>query len=205
MRENRDADANSNRCIFDEKYLHALTTGNEDAEKHLISHFSRPVQLCLRARLRSPELVKDAYQETFLRVLAYFRSGKTLANPVSLPGFIQTICRNSALGLLRRNTRHDELPDDAPEPADTAINPEGQMVTEEHKGIVRQLLRHLPEKDRELLRRVFLDDEDKDSVCAEFRIDRNYLRVLLHRTRLRLKTTLSCTREGSGADGGRRQ
>jgi RNA polymerase sigma-70 factor (ECF subfamily) len=185
--------------LFDEKYLQALAARNEDAENYLIAHFSRPVRLSLCARLRSAELIEDGYQETFLRVLAYFRSGKTLGNPVSLPSFVHTTCRNTALELLRRETRHDQLPGNAPEPSDSAPNPEGQMVTEERKGIVRQLLKDLPEKDRELLRRVFLEDEDKDSICAEFQIDRAHLRVLLHRACLRFKTTILQWSRGEGA------
>jgi RNA polymerase sigma-70 factor (ECF subfamily) len=47
------------------------------------------------------------------------------------------------------------------------------------------------EKDRQLLRRVFLEEEDKDQVCREFQIDRNYLRVLLHRARLRFRAVLT--------------
>ena len=87
--------------LFDENYLSALRDRDPDAENFLISHFSRPVQLKLRARLRSPELIQDACQETFLRVIRYFSSGKTLDNPASLPGFIHTVCHNVALELLR--------------------------------------------------------------------------------------------------------
>jgi RNA polymerase sigma-70 factor, ECF subfamily len=176
--------------LFDEKFLQALAARNEDAENYLISHFSRLVQMALRSRLRSPELIQDAYQETFLRVLTYFRSGKTLENPASLPGFIHTVCRNIAMELLRGHTRHQQVPDDLAEPVDRELNPESRMVTEELKRVVERLLRELPEKDRELLRRVFLEEEDKNSVCAEFKVDRGYLRVLLYRARLRFKTTL---------------
>jgi RNA polymerase sigma-70 factor (ECF subfamily) len=176
--------------LFDKDYLHALAARSEDAENYLVTYFSRPVQLTLRARLRSPELIQDAYQETFLRVLSYFRSGKTLDNPASLPGFVHTVCHNIALEFLRGHTRHDQMPEHILEPVDRAPNPEGQMVTEERKQVVRQLLKELPEKDRELLRRVFLEEEDKDLVCAEYHVDRGYLRVLLHRARLRFKTKL---------------
>src|SRR5262249_5330355 len=76
---------------------------------------------------------------------------------------------------------------------------EGQILIEERREIVRKLLRDLPAKDRELLRRVFLEEEDKDSVCAEFQIDRAYLRVLLHRARLRFKLILLQWSRGKGA------
>src|ERR1700680_431460 len=85
------------RLPFDENYLHALKDGNKEAENHLIFHFSRSVKLKLQGRLRSPELVLDARQETFLRVLTYFRSGKTLEHPASLPGFVHTVCHHVAL------------------------------------------------------------------------------------------------------------
>src|SRR5690349_1304974 len=83
--------------LFDEAYLAALNAREADAQNHLVSTFSRPVLIKLRARLRSPELVQDAFQETFLRVLTYFGSGKTLERPGSLAGFVHATCHNVAL------------------------------------------------------------------------------------------------------------
>jgi RNA polymerase sigma-70 factor (ECF subfamily) len=74
------------------------------------------------------------------------------------------------------------------------------MISEERTSIVRRILGELPERDRELLRRVLLEEEDKDLVCRELQIDRNYLRVLLHRARLRFKAQLL----ESGAQGAAR-
>jgi DNA-directed RNA polymerase specialized sigma24 family protein len=75
------------------------------------------------------------------------------------------------------------------------------MVTAERKRIVRDLLGELAEKDRELLRRVLLEEEDKDAVCREYRVDRGYLRVLLHRARLRFKAALLEADRRTGASG----
>jgi len=190
------------RPLFDEEYLRALANRREDVEQHLIAHFSVPVRAKLRARLRSPELAQDAFQETFLRVFTYFRSGKTLDNPASLPGFIHTVCHNISLEFLRSHTRHPQIAEDAPDPVDKAQDPESQAATEERKGIVIRILRDLPEKDRQILRRVFLDEEDKDSVCRDLSVDRDYLRVLLFRARKRMKTALvgsDLSREARGA------
>ena len=188
-------------ALFDENYLLALANRREDIEQHLILHFSRPVQSKLRAKLRSPELVQDACQETFLRVLSYFRSGKTLDNPASLPGFVHGVCHNIALEFLRSHTRHPQLAEDAPDPVDTAPDPEGQMVTTQRKEVVRRVLGDLPDKDQELLRRVFLNEEDKDTVCKDLGVDRDYLRVLLYRARLRMKTALLRSDHGRATHG----
>jgi RNA polymerase sigma-70 factor (ECF subfamily) len=188
---------------FDENFIRALAAQDPDAENFLIEHFARPVQAKLRSRLRSPELVQDASQETFLRIFRYFRSGKTLDNPASLPGFIHSVCHNISLELLRAHTRHAQLAENAPEVEDTGSGPEAQALTEEHRKLVRKVLGEMPEKDRQLLRRVCLDEEDKDAVCREFQVDRNYLRVLLHRARNRFRAVMvqSNTLKGFSANG----
>jgi RNA polymerase sigma-70 factor (ECF subfamily) len=180
--------------VFDAEYLEALRDRDQDAENFLVAYFSRPVQLKLRARLRSPELAQDAAQETFLRVLTYFRSGKTLENPASLPGFVHTVCHNIALEFLRAHTRQDQIPENAPDPVDPGIAADMKIAEEERRAVVRQVLDEMPKKDQELLRRVFFNEEDKDVVCREFHVNRGYLRVLLHRARLRFKAAL--LREG---------
>ena len=40
-----------------------------------------------------------------------------------------------------------------------------------------------PDKDARILRAIFIDERPKDEVCAEMRVDRDYLRVLLHRAK----------------------
>ncbi|HEY3822955.1 MAG TPA: sigma-70 family RNA polymerase sigma factor [Bryobacteraceae bacterium] len=192
------------RSVFDEEYLAALSARNEAVENHLIAQFSMAVRAKLRARLRSPELAEDAYQETFLRVLGYFRSGKTLNKPASLPGFIHGMCNNVALELLRQHTRQGQIPEHHQGPIDSSLNPQEQLVTEERKTIVRRLLEELPEKDRLVLRRIFLDEADKDVVCREFNIDRDYLRIVVFRARKRLRDVIEREEKGMRASAARR-
>ena len=67
---------------------------------------------------------------------------------------------------------------------------ESSMLKEERRGLVKRAIDDLPTKDRELLKRIFLDEHDKDVVCREFNVSRDYLRVLLHRARARLRAAL---------------
>ena len=52
---------------------------------------------------------------------------------------------------------------------------------------MRQALAALPEKERDLIRWLFFEERDKDEICRELNVDRNYLRVLLHRAKARFK------------------
>jgi RNA polymerase sigma-70 factor (ECF subfamily) len=45
--------------------------------------------------------------------------------------------------------------------------------------------------DRFLIRAIFLDERDKDAVCREQGVGRDYLRVLLHRAKKRFRQLLA--------------
>jgi RNA polymerase sigma-70 factor (ECF subfamily) len=182
--------------LFDQGYIIALQQQDREVEAHLVSFFAKPLLCKLHARLRSPQLIEDARQETYLRVFAYFRSGKELKDPASLPAFVLSVCNNVCYELLRADTRHPQLAVNSVDPADRSMDPEEAMVTAERKEIVTKILAELPTKDRSLLRRVFLDEADKDQVCREFGVGRDYLRVLIHRAKQRLKVALA----GSGGE-----
>jgi RNA polymerase sigma-70 factor (ECF subfamily) len=53
---------------------------------------------------------------------------------------------------------------------------------------VHQILRELTDRDRRLLQSVLLEERDKDEVCNELGITRDYLRVLVHRAKQSFKS-----------------
>jgi RNA polymerase sigma-70 factor (ECF subfamily) len=48
---------------------------------------------------------------------------------------------------------------------------------------VQRVLAKLPAKDQKILRAVFFEQRDKNEVCMELGVSREYLRVLLHRAK----------------------
>ena len=175
---------------FDLNYLRALSQQNRQAENDLISFFTKPVMMKLRARLRSPQAVEDAYQETLLRVFTYFRSGKMLRTPASLPAFVNAICRNVIFEMGRARMREMQIFAPGPDPIDAKPNAECEIISRERGQTVRQILTRVSEKDRKLLEKLFLDDEDRDKICKDFKITREYLRLLLYRARMRFRGLL---------------
>jgi RNA polymerase sigma-70 factor (ECF subfamily) len=181
-----ETDSRTTRFEFDENYLRALEGRDEAAENQLITSLGPRIRMVLRSHMRSWDRTLDAYQETFLRVFTYLRSGKTLDSPSSLPGFVLAVSRNVAFEHLRSYGRQDQFPEEMQDPADTAPGPEDKVVTEERKQIVRRVLSQLNQRDRDLLR-LLLEDEDPEKVCRDLGVDRGYLRVLLHRARVRFR------------------
>jgi RNA polymerase sigma-70 factor (ECF subfamily) len=88
--------------------------------------------------------------------------------------------------MCRVEGRHEALEEHA-EPADSHIDLDAPLVTAESKELVRRVLNELSPKDRELLRTYYLEDENKGEMCDRFEVDRDYLRVLLHRAKARFR------------------
>lgn len=177
------------RQTFDASYVQRLRDGDAGTQENFTRYFSELIACKLRARLRSPQMVEDIRQETFLRVFVTLRRNG-LEHPERLGAFVLAVCNNVMLEALRQSGKAQQLPENAPEPADERVDVEAGVVTEERKATVRNVLATMSGKDRDLLRSVFLEERDKDEVCREHKVDRQYLRVLLHRARNRFRAAL---------------
>ena len=168
---------------FDEDYLQRLREGEPQTEADFFKYFSQLLLIKLRSRLGSSDAVDDLRQETFARVLATIRSTTGLRQPDRLGPFVASVCNNVVFEHFRKAGRHDSMPENAPDVQDRTIDLHGALVTRETQSRVREVLDKLPPRDRNLLRAVFLEERDKDQICLEFKVDRDYLRVLIHRAK----------------------
>lgn len=153
-----------------------------------MAYFSELIQLKLRSRLRSPQAIEDVRQETFTRVFAALHGGK-VRQPERLGAFVNSMCNNVLLEHYRASSRDSSLEDEDQEdfPA-ISVDLLGALAAKQLGEKIREILEELPEKDRRLLREVFLEERDKDAVCRDFGVDREYLRVLLFRAKQSFKS-----------------
>jgi len=172
---------------FDESYVERLRAGDFRTQEHFVAYFSELLQLKLRSRLHSPQAIEDVRQETFARVLAALRGGK-IRQPERLGAYVNSMCNNVLLEHYRASQRDSSIEDE--EDQDFPAKPVdllGALAAKQMEEKVRELVDELPERDRRLLREVFLEERDKDDVCRDFGVDRDYLRVLLHRAKQSFK------------------
>jgi RNA polymerase sigma-70 factor (ECF subfamily) len=173
---------------FDESYVERLQAGDFRTQEHFVAYFTELIQLKLRSRLNSLQAIEDVRQETFTRVFAALRDGK-IRQPDRLGAFVNSICNNILLEHYRGSSRDDSLDDDEqPEIPATNVDVLGAIANKQMAEKIREILDEMPERDRRLLREVFLEERDKDAVCSDFGVDREYLRVLLHRAKHAFKS-----------------
>jgi RNA polymerase sigma-70 factor (ECF subfamily) len=174
---------------FDEPYIERLRAGDFRTQEHFVAYFGELIQLKLRSRLHSPQAIEDVRQETFVRVFAALRHEGKIRQPERLGSYVNSMCNNVLLEHYRSSQRDTPLEDEADQDLpDRTVDFVGAIAAKQLEEKVREILQEMPERDRRLLSGVFLEERDKDEVCRDFGVDRDYLRVLLHRAKLSFKS-----------------
>ena len=174
---------------FDKPYVDRLRDGEPATEQHFVQYFGQILGIMLRARYLPPEKVEDVRQETLARVVAVLRRDGGVRQPERFGAFVNAICKNVLRENLRDWQRSEALQPDHLEIPDKIVDLERSLITQETKEKVREILGEMKARDRELLRAIFLEDKEKDEVCREFGVDRQYLRVLIHRAKDRFRAS----------------
>jgi RNA polymerase sigma-70 factor (ECF subfamily) len=181
-----------NFVTFDASYVSKLRAGDAPTEQHFIAYFSELILLKLHSRLRRPDQIEDVTQETFSRALSLIRSEGGLRHAERLGPLVNSICNNVLMEQYRRSSRVEALEDAAADRlVETRPDALSRVISDDTRDLVRHVLNGLKERDRRLLRAVFLEERDKDEVCRELRVGREYLRVLLHRAKGSFRTMYS--------------
>lgn len=174
---------------FDSQYLEQLSSGDFRTQEHFVAYFSELIRLKLSKRLHSRSEVEDARQETFARVFAALRKQDGIRQPERLGAFVNSVCNNVLLEYYRSSSQdapsgEEEAEANIPDPAISVVD---LIANREIQQKVRHILDELQEKDRRIIKEVFLEERDKDEVCRDLGVDREYLRVLLHRAKKSFK------------------
>ncbi len=169
---------------FDEDYLRRLGAHDPTTEHHFVSYFSERLKITLRARGIDSHTIEDVRQETFCRVWVAVQAG-AVNNPRGFGSYVHSVCRN-VLSESRRfdfRNQHDSL--ESTDVADDQLGLEELMQQSENIEIVGKVMARLPQRDRNILHARFFEERNNDEVCEQFDVDRDYLRVLLHRAILK--------------------
>jgi len=171
---------------FDKAYVQLLRQGDPVTEQHFVAYFEQLLRIKLRSRMLTTDKVKDLRQETFIRVIAAVRKDG-VRQPERFGAFVNSICNNVLLEYYRSSAKNHPIEDSHLEIPDKVLDLEAMLVTKQSSERVRRILDEMPWRDRDLLRAIFLEEKEKDAVCRQFGVDRDYLRVLLHRAKDKFK------------------
>ena len=174
-------------------FVNRIHAGDKLAEGELIQHYGPGVLLMLERRTLDQQLAVDLYQDTFVVVIERLR-GKSINEPHKLGAFIYGTSKNLLIGDLRKKARRRTFADSdiVSETADSKSGPFQNVNRDEEARIVRQIISSMRSKrDRTLLRRFYIDEEDKENICLELNLSSLHFNRVLFRARRRFKDLLT--------------
>ena len=151
--------------------------------------YGRAVAVLLDRHTNGRPEAEDLFQDTFRLVLEKLRRGE-LREPAKLPAFLAQIARSLAIEHYRKATRRKtEADSEAVELAVAPVDgPLSGLLESENAALVRRVIRELAnERDREILLRFYIAEEDKDRIAADHGLTSLQFNRVLHRARQRYK------------------
>jgi RNA polymerase sigma-70 factor (ECF subfamily) len=166
-----------------------IAGGERGAETEFVRRFERGVRVLVRRHCRPGDpIVDDLVQDVLSGVIERLRAG-AIRDASALPGYVQAaaVYATNAEYRQRRPTINvaaiEELPDNESPPA--------HLDAEQVSTALRALLAEMPvARDREILTRFYLQEEDRDSVCRALDIDPGHFHRVTFRARERFRALL---------------
>lgn len=177
---------NSGAALAD--LVNRVIDGDSTAEEEIISRYQRGVSLIIDRIVRSQDS-EDVSQQAFKIIIEKLRHGD-LRDAERLSGFVCSVARNAAIDFARRARKsisREEL-GEADQVRDPAPSQLERLLTEEKASAVRQVISELKmERDRDLLFRYFIAEQDKERICAELRLTSAQFNNVIFRAIARFK------------------
>lgn len=171
---------------FDGAYLERLRSGDFTTEQHFFAYFGELIRMKAGKRLRTAVAVEDVQQETFARVFRGITECR-IAQPERLGAFVNGVCANVLREHYRSACREIPSTDSFEDGVPVRTTGRDAFAQVQLQQEVRQVLAGLSKKDQGLMKALFLEERDKDDVCREFGVSREYLRVLVYRAKQSFK------------------
>jgi len=166
-----------------------IRAGDRSMEDALVRQYSRGVQFVINQSVSDGSVGEDLYQECFRMVLEKVRGGE-VHEPDRLSGFICSLARNIVIEYFRKTSRRetyhaaaDERVIPSPEPSQL-----DRLLRQEKGSLARRVLDALPsDRDRSVLYRFYIAEDDREEICADLGIEATLLSQILCRARQRYK------------------
>lgn len=127
--------------------------------------------------------VEDLVQETLAR---FVRAGQRsqIRNTEEFGAFLNGVCRNVILEY-RRRLRREPVSDQKTELPERGVRPDAEIL--EMRDSIDQSLAELSDRDRAILKALYLEGREKDEICAEWHMSDAQFRVVLFRAKERFR------------------
>jgi RNA polymerase sigma-70 factor (ECF subfamily) len=166
---------------------HRIRAGDRQAEGDLTRRLTQGITQIAVKLTGNFALAQEICQETLIIILTRLRA-QELDDPEKLPAFVAQTARNLIFAERRKQKRRktDTGHDSIEEVADVSATHERDIERESAAVAIRKVLSEMSsERDRILLVRFYLHDEDKEVICRDLGVSGPNFNLVLFRARAR--------------------
>lgn len=168
-----------------------ISERDEVAESELVQRYEKGLKLILLKRTGNAHLSQDLCQDTFVIALKKLRAGE-LRKPEALAGFLRQIAINLSIEHYRKEKRYVHQEDGIIALQTPHIDrKEEQIDQQQTRAVLDNALDELAKpRDREILRRFYLLDEDKSRICSALELSAAHFDRVLYRAKQRMRNLI---------------
>jgi RNA polymerase sigma factor (sigma-70 family) len=164
-----------------------IQAGDPAGVEQLYRVFTRGLRYIL-ARQVPPQDVHDKMHEILLIVVRAIQRGE-LREPERVMGFVRTVMSRQVAHYIEGavQKRHREAdPESTPYIADARLSPEQELLKKERIEIMKETLKTMAPRCREILERFYLREQRPEQICREMSLTETQFRLLKSRAKAQL-------------------
>lgn len=168
-----------------------IVAGDQVAETELVERYAIGIRSMLLKKTGSRQLSHDICQDAMIVTLKKLRAGN-LRKPESLRAFIWQTASYLCIDYYRKEKRYVRQESGIISRHAPHIDRKAQAIDNQHACVLlEELLEQLSiDRDREILRRFYLNDEDKGSICRDLGLSCVHFDRVLYRARQRMRVLI---------------
>jgi len=163
-----------------------IQAGDPSGMEELYAVFTSGIRFYLCRQL-GPQDLDDKVHDAFLTIAQSIRRGD-LREPERLMGYVRTVIRRQVAGYIgiaveARRTLVD--PDHGAILRDRKPDPERKAIEEQNNALAMRVLNTLPQRDREVLVRFYLQEQSPRQICRDMGLTATQFRLTKSRAKAR--------------------
>jgi RNA polymerase sigma-70 factor, ECF subfamily len=189
MSSNLDAGADAVPNLVESGWIslvERLRAGDPAGMEELYRLFSKGIRFYLCRHLGSQDL-DDKVHDAFLVITQAIQRGD-LREPERLMGYVRTIVRRQVAAhidnAVQARRRQIDLDFGIPV-ADHGLTPERRMIEKQNFDLAMRILNSLNKRDREVLTRFYLHEQNQEEICREMQLTETQFRLIKSRAKAR--------------------
>ena len=169
------------------KLVGRIQSGDSGAMEDLYAVFAKGIRYFLLRNL-GPEDIDDKVHDCFVIVIQAIQRGD-LREPERLMGYVRTVVKRQIAAAIETAVQQRRSRVDFEESlfsvSDWRDDPERSVLARQHSEIAHKVLKGISRRDREILRRFYMQEQSQEQICKDMNLSYNQFRLLKSRAKAR--------------------